>query len=163
MKKIIIALDFDESAEKVAQTGFEIAKGLNAEVVLLHVVAEPANYSSNAYSPIMGFTGFDAPGLNAELEQEGLHREAKRFLEEAKKHLGDETIETSVMDGDVTDAIIELVKSLNAYMVVIGTHSRRGLEKLLIGNLAEKVMSQITVPLITVPTHAEATKKDIAP
>jgi nucleotide-binding universal stress UspA family protein len=161
MKKIIIALDFDQSAGKVAQTGFEIAKGLNADVILLHVVAEPAYYSSNAYSPIMGFTGFDTPGMD--IEQKGLHREAKRFLEEAKKHLGDETIETFVLDGDVTEAIISLVNSLNADMVVMGTHSHRGLEKLLVGNLAEKVMNEIRVPLITVPTHTNAeNKKNIA-
>ncbi len=153
MKKVIIALDFDQSAEKVAQTGFEIAKGLKAEIILLHVVAEPPYYSSNAYSPIMGFIGFDTTSI--EIEEKGLHREAKRFLEETKKHLGDEAMDIYVLDGDVTEGIAGLIKKLNADMVVMGTHSRRGLEKLLAGNLAEEVMNQITVPLITVPTNTE--------
>jgi nucleotide-binding universal stress UspA family protein len=153
MKKIIIALDYDPSAEKVAETGYEIAKALNAETVLLHVEADPSYYAS-AYSPVMGFTGFDIPAM----EMPGtahLHAEAKRFLEEVKKHLGDETIQTSVLDGDVTEAIMTVVNSLHADMVVMGTHSRRGFEKLLMGNLAESVLNKITVPLLAVPTHTE--------
>ena len=58
MKKILIALDYEPSAEKIAETGYAIATALNAEVILLHVVAEPAYYSSMEYSPIMGFSGF---------------------------------------------------------------------------------------------------------
>ena len=154
MKKIIIALDYDPSAEKVAETGYKIAKALNAEIVLLHVQADPAYYASGGYSPIMGFTGFDIPAMEMSGSTQ-LHAEAKRFLEEVKKHLGDEAIQTSVVDGDVTEAIMSLVKSLDADMVVMGTHSRRGFEKLLMGNLAESVLNKITVPLVAVPTHTE--------
>jgi nucleotide-binding universal stress UspA family protein len=160
MKKIIIALDFDQTAEHVAQTGFEIAKGLGAQVTLVHVVGEPAYYTSRAYSPIMGFTGFELSEID--MEQRGLHKEAKRFLEEAKRHLGDEMVDTAVLDGDVTEAIMSLVNSEQADMVVMGTHSRRGLEKLLVGNLAQKVMDNITVPLIAVPTNIVSAEKNLA-
>jgi len=153
MKKIIIALDYDPSAEKVAQTGYEIATALKAEVVLLHVVGNPAYYASGAYSPIMGFTGFDGPMIEG--AEKGLFHEAKRFLEEAKKHMGDATIELSVVEGEVGDAIHAQVKNLNADMVVMGTHARHGLDKLLMGNIAAKVLNTITVPLVAVPTHVE--------
>ena len=153
MKKIIIALDYNSTAEKVAQTGYEIAKALHAEVELLHVVGSPAYYASGAYSPIMGFTGFDGPMIEG--AEKGLLNEAKRFLEEAKKHLGDDSIELSVVEGEVEDAINTQVKNLNADMVVMGTHARHGLDKLLMGNIAEKVLNNITVPLVAVPTHVE--------
>lgn len=82
MKKVIIALDYDPSAEKVAQTGYEIARAMNANVILLHVVDEPSYYESTAYSPVMGFVGFNAPEI-MELDR-GLHKEAKRFWKNQK-------------------------------------------------------------------------------
>ena len=157
MKKVIIALDYDPSAEKVAKTGYKIAKGMNAEVVLLHVVDEPSYYTSSAYSPVMGFVGFSGPEI-LEVDR-GLHKEAQRFLKESKKHLGDETIETSVIEGDFVEAVLIAVHTFNADLLVMGSHSRRGIEKLLIGNLAEKILNQIHIPLLAVPTHTEEQSK----
>ena len=62
MKKVLIALDYDPTAKKVAEVGFDFAKTMGAEVVLLHVISDPVYYSSTDYSPIMGFTGY----LNAD-------------------------------------------------------------------------------------------------
>ena len=57
MKKVLIALDYNPTAQKVAETGFSMAKAMNAEVTLLHVISDLVYYSSAEYSPIMGFTG----------------------------------------------------------------------------------------------------------
>ena len=149
MKKILIALDYDPLAEKVAATGYTIAKALNATLLLLHVVEEPAYYSSVEYSPIMGFTGFN--DTNTYEVAEGLKKEAYRFLEESRKHLGDESIELSVVEGDFADVIIYSAKEFGADMIVMGTHNRKGLDKLLLGNLSEKILNHVRVPLLTIP------------
>lgn len=156
MKKIIIALDYDPGAEKVALTGYKLAKALHAEIILLHVIANPAYYTS-AYSPVMGFTGFDEAIIRT--DDSAIHTEAKRFLEEVKTHLGDETIKVAVLDGEIDEAIMSFLSSENADMLVMGTHTRSGLDKLLMGNMAEKILRHITVPLVAVPTHAEETGK----
>ena len=49
MNKILIALDYEPSAEIIAETGNTIAKALKAEIVLLHVIAEPAYYKQKLY------------------------------------------------------------------------------------------------------------------
>ena len=49
MKKVLIALDYDPTAKKVAEVGFEFAKAMGAEVVLLHVISDPVYYSSTDY------------------------------------------------------------------------------------------------------------------
>src|SRR5665648_427725 len=46
MKKVLIALDYDPTAQKVAEVGFSMAKDMNAEVTLLHVISDPAYYSA---------------------------------------------------------------------------------------------------------------------
>jgi nucleotide-binding universal stress UspA family protein len=150
MKKILIALDYDPLAEKVAATGYTIAKALNAAVMLLHVVVEPSYYASVEYSPIMGFTGFS--DADAYQVKDDLIKEANRFLEESKKHLGDESITTTAVEGDFADAIIDAAKDFNADMIVMGTHHRKGIDKLLMGNLAEKIMNTASVPVLTIPS-----------
>jgi len=153
MKKILIALDHDPLAEKVAQTGYDIAKAFNAEVLLLHVVAEPSFYSTSEYSPVMGFVGFNSPDLYNVTDY--LRKEAHRFLEESKKHLGDEKISLLVLDGDFSDAILAAAHDFDAELIVMGTHSRKGLDKLLMGNLAEKILHTASVPVLAIPgnTH----------
>ena len=50
MKKVLIALDYDPTAKKVAEVGFEFAKTMGAEIVLMHVISDPVYYSSVNYS-----------------------------------------------------------------------------------------------------------------
>lgn len=156
MKKVIIALDYDPSAEKVAQVGYEVAKAMNASVVLLHVVDEPSYYESSSYSPIMGFVGFSAADIIE--SDKSLQKEAKRFLDESKKHLSDESIGTSVIEGDFIEALKTTIENYNADLLVMGTHSKRGIEKLILGNLAEKVLKNINIALLAIPTKTETIK-----
>jgi nucleotide-binding universal stress UspA family protein len=151
IRKIIIALDYDPLAEKVAATGYTLAKALNATVLLLHVVAEPEYYSSVEYSPIMGFSGFS--DVNTLEATEDLKKEAQRFLEESRKHLGDESIDISVVEGDFADMLIYSAKNFGADLIVMGTHHRKGLDKLLSVNLAEKILNTISIPLLTIPAN----------
>ena len=59
MKKVLIALDYNPTAQKVAEVGFSMAKSMNAEVILLHVITDPVFYSTSGYSPIMGYNGYE--------------------------------------------------------------------------------------------------------
>ena len=154
MKKVLIALDYDPLAEKVANTGYAIAKALNASVLLLHVVAEPAYYSTADYSPIMGFSGYITQGT-AEITEK-LKQESQRYLEESKKHLEDDRIDTLVVEGDYEEAIIESAKTYQADLIVMGTHRRKGLEKFLMGNLAEKIMNAASIPLLIIPSDSKS-------
>lgn len=149
MKKVLIALDYDAFAEKIAATGYAVAKAMNAEVLLLHVVREPAFYSTTEYSPIMGYTGFS--GLELTEAAHGLKKEAYNFLERSREHLGDNNIKLLATEGDFADAIIEAAAQFNADLIVMGTHPRKGLDKLLMGNLTEKILNTSSVPLLAIP------------
>ena len=50
----MIALDYDSSADKVAETGYTIAKTLNAEIAVVHVITEPSYYNEEKI-PFMGY------------------------------------------------------------------------------------------------------------
>jgi len=74
------------------------------------------------------------------------------FLEKSKQHLGDKTIKTVVKEGDFAEAILKTAKTLHANVIVMGSHSRKWLENILLGSVTEKVLHQTSIPLFIVPS-----------
>jgi nucleotide-binding universal stress UspA family protein len=152
MNRVLIALDYNPTAQKVADLGFSMAKAMNAEVILLHVITDPIFYSTAGYSPIMGFTGYmDMAPVQFE-SIDGLINASLQFLEKSKHHLGDKTIRTLVKEGDFADAILETAKEVKADIIVVGSHSRKWLENIVMGSVTEKVLHNTSIPLFIVPT-----------
>ena len=153
MKTVLIALDYDPTAEKVAEAGAALAKALTAKVILLHVVAEPAYYSSMDYSPIMGFSGFmDTINIGvSESVTENINKLAQDFLDKTKEHLGNNNIETIVAEGNFAETIVQSAEKVQADIIVMGSHTRRGLDKLLMENVAEKVLHLSKIPVLVIP------------
>lgn len=150
--KVLIALDYNPTAQKVAEVGFSMAKSMNAEIVLLHVAIDPVFYSTSGYSPIMGFTGYDySPEIQSDSIQ-GLRNASIQFLNKTKEHLGDETIRIIVKEGDFADMILETANEINADMIVVGSHSQKWLENIVMGSVTEKILHKTTIPLFIIPT-----------
>jgi nucleotide-binding universal stress UspA family protein len=152
MQKVLIALDYNPTAQKVAEAGFSMAKAMNAEIILLHVISDPVYYSSTEYSPIMGFNGFIEMGYNQLDNVDSLKKASQLFLDKSKQHLGDKTIQTLVGEGDFSESILKTAKDLHADIIVIGTHSRKWLENIVMGSVTEKVLNHTTIPLFIIPT-----------
>jgi nucleotide-binding universal stress UspA family protein len=154
MKKVLIALDYNPSAKKVAEEGYALANAMNAQAVLLHVISDISYYSSIDYSPIMGFGGFTSLDMLQTNATSELKNVADAYLEKSKQHLGDDTIQIVTRNGDYGQTIIDTATELKADIIVMGTHSRRGLEKILIGSVAEKVLHNTTIPVFIIPTRS---------
>ncbi|MEP7236978.1 MAG: universal stress protein [Ferruginibacter sp.] len=152
MNKILIALDYDPTAQKVAEIGFSLAENNNAEVTLLHVIGNPSYYASSVYDPIMGFGGY----MNLDLLHPDIINDLKNtsldFLEKTKQHLGDDSIKVLVKEGSIAETILEAATALNADIIVMGSHSRRWLENILMGSITEYVLHHTTIPLFIIPT-----------
>ncbi|MFZ4398937.1 MAG: universal stress protein [Bacteroidales bacterium] len=153
-KKVLIAMDYNPTAQKVAEIGYSIAKAMEAEVILLHITSDPVYYSSTEYSPIMGFTGInEVLPLQLQLDNiEGIKNASQFFLDKTKKHLGDNAIQTLVKEGDFAETILKTAKSLHVDVIVMGSHSHKWLEDILMGSVTKEVLRQTKIPLIIVPT-----------
>ena len=142
IKKVLIAMDYDETSQKVAEQGFSMAQAMHAEVILLHVIFEqPFYYSAYAFLPEMRVD------ITISLEES-----TQKFLDKTKKHLGDDTIQTVVAFGEIAAMILSTAKDLHADIIVIGTHSRKWLENILLGSQAADVLKKTTLPLYIIPT-----------
>jgi nucleotide-binding universal stress UspA family protein len=152
MKKVLIALDYNPTAQKVAEQGYALAKAMKAEVILLHVMADPLYYSSTVYSPIMGFGGYMGTDMLPMQSLKELKQASQDFLDKTKYHLGDNAIETDIKEGDVSENIIAAAKHHHADVIVIGSHSQKWLERVIMGSNTEQVLHHTIVPLFIVPT-----------
>ena len=152
MKKILIALDYDAPAQKIAETGYALAKGMNAEIVLLHVLSDAGYYASLNYFPVMGYEGFNNLSMLQENNVDELRKAAREFLEKSKEHLNDDAITTVIKEGDFAEGIIETAREVGADVIVMGSHGRRGLDKMLMGSVAESVLHKSVIPLFIIPT-----------
>ena len=152
MKKVLIALDYDPTAQSVAERGFLMADSMGAETILLHVISEPIHYSSALYSPILGFNGYiDLSPL--ELNNiDTLKKASEHYLQKMKQHLGNNGIHTLVRDGDFAETILNVAKEKHADIIVMGSHSRKWLENIIMGSVVEKVLKHTTLPLFIIPT-----------
>jgi nucleotide-binding universal stress UspA family protein len=142
MKKVLIALDYAPTAQKVAETGFLLAKTMGAEVILLHTIIEIEYYSAT-------YMNLGPLQMDSVVE---LTDKSQYFLNKIKRHLGDETIQTLVKESDVVDSILNTANELWVDVIVMGSHSRRWLEDILMGSITEKVLRHTTIPLFIVPT-----------
>jgi nucleotide-binding universal stress UspA family protein len=152
MKKVLIALDYNPTAQKVAEEGFSMAKAMNAEVTLLHVIVDPVYYSSPEYSPVMGFDGFMATDPLQLNSIDGLKKASNHYLDKSRQHLGDKTIKILVEEGDFAESILKTAKAMHADVIVMGSHSRKWLENIVMGSVTEKVLHSTITPLYIIPT-----------
>jgi len=152
MKKVLIALDFDPTAQKVSEAGYSFAKSMGAEVILLHVIVDPLYYSSIESFPIIGYTGSLITPLQI-LNTEETKKESGLFLDKIKLHLNDDAIQTLIKEGDFADIILKTANELQVDVIVMGSHSRRWLEEILMGSVTESVLHRTNIPLFIIPTH----------
>lgn len=150
--KVLIALEYDKTAQKVAEIGYSMAKAMKAEVVLLHVISDPVYFSATDYTPIMGDTVL-AESDSFEFDSEvRLKKMSQHFLENSKLHLGDTKIKTVLKEGDFAENILNAAKDLFADVIVLGSHSRKWFDNIILGSVTEKVLHSSTVPIYIVPT-----------
>lgn len=143
INKILIAMDYDETSIKVAEVGFSLAQTMKAETILLHVISEqPVYYSSYTY---MHELQVDVMG--------DLKTSAQHFLNKAKAKLGNESIITVLKEGEVAHMILKTAKEMNVDLIVMGSHSRKWLENIILGSAAQDVLKDTTIPLYIVPTR----------
>lgn len=151
MKKVLIAIDFAPSAQKVAEQGYALAKAMNAKIILLHVIEDVLYYSSSSYDPIMGFGGFVNTDFLSNEANDNIEKEAIAYLEKTKLHLQDDGIQILIAYKNTAEAILKTAKNEKCNLIVIGSHSRNILEEILLGSTAHKLLKHTTIPMYIIP------------
>lgn len=151
IKKILIALDYIPSAVKVAEAGFLLARSIDAEVILLHVISDAPDASSGKHIIIIGFaSGKEIEPLKSE-NADDLKKASQMHLDKTKSYLGDKSIITLVEEGDIAGSILKAANELGADIIVMGSESRKRNKNFTMGSIIENVFQLTPVPLYIIP------------
>jgi nucleotide-binding universal stress UspA family protein len=154
VKKVIIAIDYSESAQKVAETGFALAQSMNAQVTLLHVMEDSTYYSILEHHSHKNIMGTEVKELNR-LVEENPKNAMEKFLDKTRLYLGDNNIKTCLKTGEFAETIINYAKENHAYIIVMGSHGNGWMTNIVLGSVTEEVLRLSTVPVFIVPTGIE--------
>jgi len=142
IKKIMIALDYDPSSQKVAKMGLTMAKAMGAKVILLHVKVQLVNYAITYKK--MG---------SLKLENiEDMQLAAQNFIKNSKHRLEENLIHTIVKEGDFAVSVLETAKDMDVDLIVMGSQSNRWVEEIVLGRVTNKILQHSKIPLLIIPT-----------
>ncbi|MEI9949104.1 MAG: universal stress protein [Pseudomonadota bacterium] len=141
-ERILVATDFSDSSQKALELALRIAEKFGSELTLVHSWEAPNySYAAGLYLPV---------DIVAPIEQAASAR-----LEEATTQLKLRfpAAKSVLRAGIPWEEVLGAATHVKADLIVMGTHGRRGLERALIGSVAEKVVRMARVPVLTV--HGE--------
>jgi nucleotide-binding universal stress UspA family protein len=140
IKTIAIPVDFSEVSSIIAEWGKVLAKKLGAKIVLINVIEDISAFDMTT----------DAKTIQ-ELEKtllEGAKEYMQGFL---NKHFSDfQEVKPVITKGKVVEKIIEVAKEKGADLIIIGTHGRKGLDKIVFGSVAEGIVKYSPIPVLTI-------------
>ena len=143
-KRILFQVDLSESSAKIVPYVQTVAKKIDAKIHILFV-ARVFDYFTGIYVPVPSITSMEKDIID------GAERRLDEFVEQYFRDYPD-TI-TSVVSGDAADMIIEYITSNEINLVIMGTHGRKGLDKVIFGSVAGRVVKTAPVPVMVVNPH----------
>jgi nucleotide-binding universal stress UspA family protein len=134
-KTIVVATDGSRYSTLASDRAIAFAKSYGGELRVLSVVDVPTEFYAEAPQAV-----------------EDLIRKAKQFVSAVKRQAEDAGVkaETFVGEAEAHEAVNNLAEEQKADMIVIGSHGRTGLRRLLMGSVAEKVIGYATRPVLVV-------------
>ncbi|WP_300162059.1 universal stress protein [Solidesulfovibrio sp.] len=140
VKTILLAVDFSETAQYLADYATLFAKGLDARLLVLYVSPSMNRYTT-LYVP--------AESIKALVSQilEGANRTMGEFMTGRFSGLD---AEGRVEYGYAPEKILDAARKAKADMIIMGTHGRRGVDRIPFGSVAEKVVKTAKIPVLTV-------------
>ncbi len=153
VKRILCPIDFSAHSDKALAYASTLAKEAGAKLLLVYV--EDTQVPLDA-----GFAGYVPPPDETEQLEKRLNATRPTVEEVETEH--------HLLFGHPADAIVEFAQSHDIDLIVMGTHGRTGVARLLMGSIAESVVRRATCPVLTLkqptaepaPDHAVSDEDD---
>lgn len=148
-RRILVPLDGSETASHAFDAALQLAADMAAELQPLYVIDVPT-------------VAFDAPGFDPSIIRDAFVEEGRRIAAAADERLKQHgvtgaarVVEASSPGEDVAHRILLVAADWHADLIVMGTHGRRGVRRLVLGSVAERVLRAATLPVLMVSSRGE--------
>ncbi len=146
IKKVVTPIDFSENSALVAESAGYMAGKFNAVLHVIYIVQNFEDYS-----------GFFVPQMNVpNIEHElfvGAQEQMGKFCDNLASFFdtaGVSEVLHKVLVGDVSEKIVEYAAEEEGDLIVMGTHGYKGLERIMFGSVADKVVKTAGCPVMTI-------------
>jgi nucleotide-binding universal stress UspA family protein len=142
LNSVLVATDFSKASETALRHGFAIARYFGGRLYLAHVVSS---------------LGFGLVGPDSLIAAKELARRGVEQLENSlsgRAAFGDIQHQTIIRRGKVWEELKSVIEQQSIDLVVVGTHGRQGLGKLLFGSVSERVFRETTSPVLTIGPYS---------
>jgi nucleotide-binding universal stress UspA family protein len=153
-KKILFPVDLSDVSPKIAPWVIMVAEKFEAEICLLFVVRAFEYYTPFCHVPgeIESFVSGIIKGAGEKIEE---------FVKTDLKDCSH--CKTKVVSGDPAHGILDYIASEDIDLVIMGTHGRKGLDRVFFGSVADRVVKMSSVPVLTINPHRVQAKETEAP
>ena len=145
-RKVLCPIDFSDHSLAALDVALKVTQQNDAKLYLLNVAPVPAGAAG--FQPVP----MDAYPFHEEDRHEELAELARERIPAAVRY------ETLVISGDPAARVLETARGLAADLIVMGTHGHRGLTRLVLGSVAERVVRESPVPVLSVHVTAPIRK-----
>jgi nucleotide-binding universal stress UspA family protein len=149
-KRILVAVDGSDTSRRAFDAALALAKAMGAILQPYYVIENTPMY-------------FDAPGYDPSILRNQMIAQGNELAADMNRLMrehavtGDMTTgEASSLD-DVPTLVLNAAKAAGADLIVMGTHGRRGFQRLILGSVAERCVRQSTLPVLLIPSAAGTT------
>lgn len=150
LRRILLPLDGSSLAEEIIAPSQELAGLLGAELELLHVLkpVQATSYALQAFD-----FGVMDPQIQGQIDtfQEGQVKKSQKYLERLATQLNSHSISTTakvLIADQAVPAILHEAEKSSADLISLKTHGRRGLARMLLGSVADKVVRSSHIPVL---------------
>ena len=140
--RVLVAIDDSEPSEVAADFGFRLMQA-NRSVLIVCAVADTRSLMGAAST-----YGYDPTPISSELLDSAVAIVSRQTSRAKRDGI---TTESIVASGDPVDKIVLAARKHGAGAIVIGTHGRNGVRRLVLGSVAEGVVRRSSVPVIVIP------------
>lgn len=139
--RILTAVDFSENSDYAFDYALTLAKQFNAELTVMHVINEPVD-----------LRGFYVPHISFEQLEKEIEEGATKMMNKfCQDRLGDfSAYQTAIVAGIPYEEVVRKAGEIGASLIVLGTHGRTGLDHLIFGSTAERVVRNASCPVLTI-------------
>jgi universal stress protein A len=140
-EKILTAIDFSDSSGHAFEYALALARQFQSELTIMHVINEPVD-----------LRGFYVPHISFEQLEKEIEEGAAKMMEKfCQEKMGDFTgYTTAIVAGIPYEEIIRKAEETASSLIVLGTHGRTGIDHLIFGSTAERVVRSATCPVLTI-------------
>ena len=143
-KRILVPIDFSDHSRRPLELALELARPVAGRVILFSVVDDTF--------PNPDIMSFQLPWADY---YRHLRDGAVKILEDLKAAVGDgEDVEVCVVRGNPARAIVRFATDEHCDLIIMATHGTRGLQHALLGSVTDKVIRQVSCPVLVVRLHS---------